>query len=179
MTITLVAFEALAVSTVMPDVAKEFGADGTNLYGWAFSAFFLGTLIGIVAIGGIVDRGLAGPFLGGLGLFAVGLLIGGLAPSMQVLILGRFIQGLGAGAIPPIAYVAIGRSMPEELRPRMFAWLSTAWALPGVLGPAIAGIVGDTIGWRAVLMLDTRPSKMATSSSVVLSPSALFAHRPR
>ena len=42
--------------------------------------------------------------------------------------------------------------MPEELRPRMFAWLSTAWALPGVLGPAIAGIVGDTIGWRAVFL---------------------------
>ena len=152
MTITLVAFEALAVSTVMPDVAKEFGADGTNLYGWAFTAFFLGTLIGIVAVGGLIGRGLAGPFLGGLGLFAIGLLIGGLAPSMQVLVFGRFIQGLGAGAIPPIAYVAIGRSMPEELRPRMFAWLSTAWALPGVLGPAIAGIVGDTIGWRAVFL---------------------------
>jgi MFS family permease len=136
----------------MPDVAAEFGRDGENLYGWAFTAFFLGTLIGIVAIGGTVDRGLAGPFLGGLGLFALGLLIGGLAPSMQVLVLGRFIQGLGAGAIPPIAYVAIGRSMPEELRPRMFALLSTAWALPGVLGPAIAGIVGDTVGWRAVFL---------------------------
>ena len=91
------------------------------------------------------------PFLGGLGLFAIGLLIGGLAP-MQVLVLARFIQGLGAGAIPPVAYVAIARSMPEELRPRMFAWLSTAWALPGVMGPAIAGIVGDTIGWRAVFL---------------------------
>ena len=136
----------------MPDVAAEFGADGENLYGWAFTAFFLGTLIGIVAIGGMIDRGLAGPFLGGLGLFAIGLLVGGLAPSMQILILGRFIQGLGAGAIPPIAYVAIGRSMPEELRPRMFAWLSTAWALPGVIGPAIAGLVGDTIGWRAVFL---------------------------
>ena len=152
MTITLVAFEALAISTVMPDVAKEFGEEGTNLYGWAFTAFFLGTLIGIVAVGGIVDRGLAAPFLGGLGLFAIGLLIGGLAPSMQVLVLARFIQGLGAGAIPPIAYVAIARSMPEELRPRMFAWLSTAWAMPGVMGPAIAGIVGDTIGWRAVFL---------------------------
>jgi MFS family permease len=136
----------------MPDVAAEFGRDGENLYGWAFTAFFLGTLIGIVAIGGTIDRGLAGPFLGGLGLFALGLLIGGLAPSMQVLVFGRFIQGLGAGAIPPISYVAIGRSMPEELRPRMFAFISTAWALPGVLGPAIAGIVGDTIGWRAVFL---------------------------
>ena len=136
----------------MPDVANEFGEAGTNLYGWAFTAFFLGTLIGIVAVGGLVARGLAAPFLGGLGLFAIGLLIGGLAPSMEVLVLARFIQGLGAGAIPPIAYVAIARSMPEELRPRMFAWLSTAWALPGVMGPAIAGIVGDTIGWRAVFL---------------------------
>jgi MFS family permease len=148
----LVAFEALAVSTVMPDVAAEFGRDGENLYGWAFTGFFLGTLIGIVAIGGMIDRGLVAPFLGGLGLFALGLLIGGLAPSMQILIVGRFIQGLGAGAIPPISYVAIGRSMPEELRPRMFALISTAWALPGVLGPAISGIVGDTIGWRAVFL---------------------------
>jgi MFS family permease len=136
----------------MPDVAAEFGDAGTNLYGWAFTAFFLGTLIGIVAVGGLVARSLAAPFLGGLGLFAIGLLIGGLAPSMEVLIGARFIQGLGAGAIPPIAYVAIARSMPEDLRPRMFAWLSTAWALPGVMGPAIAGIVGDTIGWRAVFL---------------------------
>jgi MFS family permease len=136
----------------MPDVAAEFGEAGTNLYGWAFTAFFLGTLIGIVAVGGLVARGLAAPFLGGLGLFAIGLLIGGLAPSMEVLVLARFIQGLGAGAIPPVAYVAIARSMPEALRPRMFAWLSTAWALPGVMGPAIAGIVGDTIGWRAVFL---------------------------
>ena len=50
---------------------------------------------------------------------------------MRILVLARFIQGLGAGAIPPIAYVAIGRSLPEALRPRMFATLSTAWVLPG------------------------------------------------
>ena len=136
----------------MPDVAAEFGAAGSDLYGWVFTAFFLGTLIGIVAIGGMVDRSLAVPFLGGLGLFAIGLLIGGLASSMQVLVLARFIQGLGAGAIPPIAYVAIARSMSEDLRPRMFAFLSTAWALPGVIGPAIAGLVGDSVGWRAVFL---------------------------
>jgi MFS family permease len=62
------------------------------------------------------------------------------------------VQGVGAGTIPPIAYVAIGRSLPERLRPQMFATLSTAWVLPGVMGPAIAGLVGETLGWRWVFL---------------------------
>jgi MFS family permease len=151
MTITFVGFEALAVSTVMPIVARELG--GLELYGWVFSAFFLGSLIGIVMVGGAIDRGgLAMPFAVGLGLFSIGLLSGGLAPSMVVLVVARFVQGLGAGTIQPIAYVAIGRTLPETLRPRMFATLSTAWILPGVIGPAIAGTVGESIGWRFVFL---------------------------
>jgi MFS family permease len=151
LTITLVAFEALAISTVMPIVVNELGDQ--VLYGWVFTAFFLGSLIGIAVVGGTIDRGgLGRPFALGLGLFAIGLLIGGLAPSMWVLVLARFIQGLGAGTIPPIAYVAIGRSLPERLRPRMFATLSTAWVLPGVIGPALAGLVGEFIGWRFVFL---------------------------
>src|SRR5580765_297586 len=83
-TITLVAFEALAVSTIMPTVAHEL--DGLQLYGWVFTAFLLGSLIGIVVVGGAIDRrGLAVPFAIGLGLFAMGLLIGGLSPSMPIL----------------------------------------------------------------------------------------------
>ena len=151
LTITLVAFEALAVSTVMPIVARELG--GYELYGWVFTAFMLGSLIGIVVSGGIIDkRGLGAPFLLGVGLFAIGLLGGGLAPSMPVLVLFRFIQGLGGGMVPPIAYVAIGRSLPERLRPQMFATLSTAWVLPGVIGPAIAGAVGEHLHWRYVFL---------------------------
>ena len=151
LTITLVAFEALAVSTVMPIVAREL--HGIELYGWVFTAFMLGSLIGIVLVGGLIDRrGLGGPFAAGIALFATGLIVGGLAPSMPVLVAARFVQGLGAGAVPPIAYVAIGRSLPEHLRPQMFATLSTAWVLPGVIGPAIAGFVGETLGWRWVFL---------------------------
>ncbi|MDF2734642.1 MAG: arabinose efflux permease family protein [Chloroflexota bacterium] len=151
LTVTLVAFEALAVSTIMPIVARELG--NLELYGWVFTSFMLGSLIGIVVVGGIIDRrGLGLPFAVGIALFAVGLIIGGLAPSMEVLVAGRFLQGLGAGTVPPIAYVAIGRSLPERLRPQMFATLSTAWVLPGVLGPALAGAVGESIGWRWVFL---------------------------
>jgi len=151
LTITLVAAEALAVSTAMPIVAKDLG--GLELYGLVFSAFLIGSLFGIVVVGGLIDRrGVVLPFVIGLVLFAIGLAIGGFAPSMPVLIAARFIQGIGGGTIPPVAYVAIGRSLPESLRPRMFAMLSTAWILPGVLGPAIAGIVAEVFHWRWIFL---------------------------
>jgi MFS family permease len=151
LTITLVAFEALAVATIMPVVARELG--GFDLYGWVFSAFFLGNLIGIVVVGILIDRGgLVRPFVAGLALFGIGLVIGGLTPAMPILVAGRFLQGFGAGAIAPTAYVAIGRSLPERLRARMFATLSTAWVLPGVIGPAIAGTVAQYASWRLVFL---------------------------
>ncbi|MGH2467756.1 MAG: MFS transporter [Candidatus Limnocylindrales bacterium] len=151
LTVTLVAFESLSVATIMPLVGREL--DGLALYGWVFSAFFLGDLVGIVAAGAQADRGsLARPFILGLGLFALGLVIDGLAPSMAVLVLGRSIQGFGAGAVPTVAYVAIGRRYPDAIRPVMFASLSSAWVVPGLAGPAVAGLVADHATWRYVFL---------------------------
>ena len=149
--VTIVASEALAVGTILPIVAEDLGS--LDLYGWVFSGFFLGNLLGIVVAGMLIDRGgLTRPFLIGIGLFSIGLLIGGLAPSMAILVVARVIQGFGAGAIPAVAYVAIGRAMPERLRPRMFATLSTAWILPGVVGPVLASVVTDLWDWRIVFL---------------------------
>ena len=153
LTVTLVASESLAVSNIMPIVDRDLGAGNSDLYGWVFSGFFLGNLIGIVVAGLLIDRGsLVRAFVLGLTLFSVGLLVGGLAPSMPILVAARFVQGLGSGAIPPVAYVSIGRALPEALRPRMFATLSTAWVLPGVIGPALAGFIADTFHWRLVFL---------------------------
>jgi MFS family permease len=147
LTITLVAAEALAVTAAMPVVARDLG--GLELYGLVFSAFLVGSLIGIVVAGSLIDRrGVLLPFVLGLGLFTIGLTLAGAASSMPMLIAARLIQGIGGGAIPPIAYVAIGRSLPEHLRPRMFATLSTAWILPGLLGPGIAGFIAEAFDWR-------------------------------
>jgi MFS family permease len=149
LTITLVAAEALAVTAAMPIVARDLG--GLELYGLVFSAFLVGSLVGIVVAGTLIDRrGVVVPFILGLSLFGIGLALAGSAVSMPMLIAARLIQGIGGGAIPPIAYVAIGRSLPEQLRPAMFATLSTAWILPGVLGPGIAGIVAEAFNWRWV-----------------------------
>jgi MFS family permease len=153
LTVTLVASESLAVSNIMPIVDRDLTGGNSELYGWVFSGFFLGNLIGIVVAGLLIDRGsLVRPFALGLSLFSIGLLAGGLAPSMEILVVARVVQGLGTGAIPAVAYVSIGRALPESLRPRMFATLSTAWVLPGVFGPALAGLIADTFHWRLVFL---------------------------
>lgn len=151
LTITLVAFEALAVATVMPSVKDDLG--GLGLYGWVFSGFFLTSLLGIVVAGVLADRrGPALPCAAGLALFAAGLAVGGLAPSMPVLVLGRLAQGFGAGAVPATGYAAIGRRYPAALRPRMFAVLSTAWVVPGLIGPAAATVIEHAASWRWVFL---------------------------
>jgi MFS family permease len=149
--VTLVAFEALAIATVLPVVSRQLG--DLRLYGWVFSAFLLSSLIGIVVAGTLADRTPIGRLmLGGLALFAAGLVIGGTAPTMAILVAGRAVQGLGAGVVPAVAYVAIARGYPDDCRPRMFAVLSTAWVIPGLIGPAVAALVASAVGWRWVFL---------------------------
>jgi MFS family permease len=71
---------------------------------------------------------------------------------MPVLVTGRVVQGFGAGSVPAAAYAAIARAYPDRLRPRMFATLSTAWVVPGLVGPALAAQVASHVGWRWVFL---------------------------
>jgi MFS family permease len=151
LTITLVAFESLAIATVMPVVADDLG--GLGLYGWVFSGFFLGSLLGIVLAGQAADsRGTRLPFAVGLALFAAGLVVGGAAQSMPMLVAGRVAQGLGAGVIPAVAYTTVGRAYPPDLRPRVFAVFSSAWVVPGLVGPAAASAIEGWSSWRVVFL---------------------------
>lgn len=145
------AFESLAVATTLPAIIRELG--GLNLYGWAFSAFMLANLLGITLAGAEADRdGPARPLALGGSIFILGLLIVGLAPAILVVIAGRAVQGFGAGMLSSVVYVSIGRGYPEALKPRMLAMTSTAWVVPGLVGPALAGIISDTVGWRWVFL---------------------------
>ena len=168
--VVAVAFEALAVATVMPLVAQEL--QGQHLYGWVFSAFLLANLFGIVVAGLHADaRGPAAPFVWGVVLFATGLVLGGLAPTMPALIAARALQGFGGGGLGSIAYVAVGRVYPDAARPRMLAFLSTAWVLPGLIGPALAGLVAEGPGWRWVFLgLAPLPAIAATLALPALRP---------
>jgi MFS family permease len=109
--------------------------------------------VGAAYAGQAADRGdPAAPLAGGLVLFGIGLVAAGAAPSMGVVVAGRVVQGLGAGVVVTLAYVGIARGYEAALRPRMFAVLSSAWVVPGLVGPAVAGAVADHISWRLVFL---------------------------
>ncbi|MDP9245139.1 MAG: MFS transporter [Chloroflexota bacterium] len=149
LTITLSAFSALAVETILPIISDELG--GVSLYGWVFSAYFLGSLAAVIVAGGIADeRGALLPYAVGLGLFAIGLAMCGAAPSMPVIVAGRLVQGIGSGAVISATYAGIARGYTERQRPRMFAILSTAWVLPAIVGPAAAAFIATSSSWRLV-----------------------------
>jgi len=149
--VTVVAFETMSVATIMPKVLDDIG--GINLYGWAFSGLALGEVMGIVVAGSWSDRANpVKPILVGLGVYSFGLVISGVATSMFVVVLGRVLQGYGSGTVPAVAYVCVGRGFPEAERPRVFAWMSTAWVVPSMVGPSAAGSLAQAVGWRAVFL---------------------------
>jgi len=149
--VTLIAFEAMAVATAMPFAVRDLG--GLSYYSWAFTAFLVASVVGIVVSGDLSDRiGAARPLLAGLGVFTVGLVVAGVAPSMALFVAGRAVQGFGAGVVIVANYVVIAQVYDEALRPKVFAALSAAWVLPSVLGPPISGLLTQHLSWRLVFL---------------------------
>lgn len=149
--IAFVAFEAMAVATVMPTVARDL--DGLDLYALAFAAPLASGVVGMVAAGMWSDRtGPVVPLLASMALFSLGLLVCGVAPSMDVLLVGRVLQGLGGGALTVGLYVLVGLCFPARLRPAVFASFAAAWVLPSLFGPGLAALVADTWSWRWVFL---------------------------
>lgn len=149
--VSCVAFEAMAVATAMPVVAREL--EGESSYGLAFSLFLTAALAATVAAGSWCD--LQGPrpaLLSGLALIAAGLLVSGLSFTFMVMTLGRVVSGLGGGLLIVALYVIIGEAYPAKLQPVVFGWMSAAWVLPSLIGPLLAGYLAQSVSWRWVFL---------------------------
>src|SRR5437764_1277178 len=145
------AFETLAVATILPKIVADLG--GLSFYGWSFSAYLLATLVGLILAGDEADqRGPALPFMIGVVSLVLGLVLAGTAPTMIIFVLSRAVQGFGAGILVSVTYACVGQGYPEQLKPRMVAILASAWVVPGLIGPALAGIISDFFGWRWVFL---------------------------
>ncbi|MBF4579020.1 MFS transporter [Frigoribacterium sp. VKM Ac-2530] len=149
--IGIAAFESLAITTVMPIIAREL--DGEALYSVAFAAPLASGVVGMVVAGNWADR--SGPRVvvtASMVLFAIGLAIVGTAPDMVVLLLGRLVQGLGSGAVIVGLYVMVSKLYPPALHPSIFAGFAAAWVVPGLVGPVVAGTVAELASWHWVFL---------------------------
>jgi MFS family permease len=150
--VTLIAFEAVAVTSAMPAVAQAL--DGLALYGFAFGAALAAGVVGTVLGGTWCDRaGPAVPTVAGVALFCAGLLMAGLAPHMWVLVAGRLVQGFGGGLVNVALLVTVGRAYPAHQHAKVISAISAAWVLPAIAGPAVAGVIVQYLGWRWVFLL--------------------------
>ena len=149
--VTLNATAALAVVTIAPRIPAELGR--LDLYGWLFSAYLLASLVGNVWGGAAADRwGIRRPFALALTLFCLGIGLAAVAPTMPVVIVARVLQGFSGGVLTICVYVAVTAAFPDSERARMMAYLASAWVLPALLGPALAGLLAELMGWRAVFL---------------------------
>ncbi len=144
-----VAFETQAVLTAMPAAADDLG--DLQLYAWAFTAVMIPQIVAIAVAGRWCDtRGPLPAFSTGLVLFAVGIVIAALAPTMAVLLVGRVVQGLGAGGINLSLMVVTGRAYAPADRARVMTWFSACWMLPSFLGPVVAAWLSENLSWHWV-----------------------------
>ncbi|GLI05180.1 MFS transporter [Paenibacillus tyrfis] len=176
--VTTVAFEGLAITTIAPDLAQHL--NGISLYGWIFSAFLLTQILGTMVIGQQIGKiGVYRSFSLSIVIFVAGILVAATSANMPMLITGRAFQGFGAGAIVTCVYYSITLSYPDALRTKILAVFSSAYILPALIGPYIAGLLAEYVSWRfvfwivlpliAVAVLLTLPSfrKLQTASAPV------------
>ncbi len=151
--IAVAALDSTVVGTAMPTIIGQLG--GIEQYGWVFAAYLLTATTTVPVFSALADvRGRKPIFLAGLALFVGGSALCGLSQSMLMLIVFRAIQGLGAGAVQPIAFTIVGDIFPPRQRARMQGVFSSVWGVSAIVGPALGGLITATVGWRWVFYIN-------------------------
>jgi EmrB/QacA subfamily drug resistance transporter len=149
----LAALDQTVVGTALPRIITDLG--GNDFYTWAFTAYLLTSTISGPLYGKLSDLfGRRPIFLFGIGIFMVGSLLAGLAHEMWQLIGARGIQGLGAGALFPIALAVIGDLFSPSERGKYQGLFGAVFGLSVLIGPAIGGLLTDSIGWPFVFFFN-------------------------
>ena len=153
MSMFMAAIEATIVATAMPAIVVDLG--DLELYSWVFAAYLLCQAVSTPIYGRLADLyGRKRVLFFGASLFLAGSALCGFATSMPMLIAFRAAQGLGAGAIVPIASTIIGDIYTAEERARMQAYVSSVWGFSAIIGPALGAFIVSHLSWSLIFWIN-------------------------
>ncbi|AFM42395.1 arabinose efflux permease family protein [Desulfosporosinus acidiphilus SJ4] len=149
----MAAIEATIVATAIPSIVGDLG--GFSKFSWVFSAFLLAQAVTIPIYGKLADLyGRKPIFSFGVIVFLIGSLLCGMAQSMNMLILFRLIQGVGAGAVQPIVTTVVGDIFDISERARIQGYLSSVWGVSSIIGPALGAFFVQYVRWSWIFWIN-------------------------
>jgi EmrB/QacA subfamily drug resistance transporter len=149
----MIAIESTIVATAMPQIVADLG--GLRLYSWVFSAFLLAQTALTVVFGNLADiYGRKPIMLLGIAILVLGSILAGVAWSMPTMILFRLVQGIGAGAMQPLAMIIVADLYPARERGKIQGYLASVGAISAVLGPVIGGLIIRNFSWAWIFWIN-------------------------
>src|SRR5205823_12734339 len=149
----LAALDQTVVGTALPRIVTDL--HGNDIYTWAFTAYILTATISGPIYGKLSDLfGRRPILLFAVSVFLIGSLLSGLSQEMWQFVAFRGIQGLGAGALFPVALAVIGDMFDASERGKYQGLVGAIFGLSSVIGPAIGGVITDPVGWHWVFFVN-------------------------
>ena len=149
----LIAIDTTIIATAVPSIVRDVG--GFSQFPWLFSVFLLAQAVSVPIYGKLADAvGRKPIMLTGIAVFVLGSVLCGVAWSMPVLIVARAVQGLGAGAVAPMAMTIVGDIYSIEERGRVQGYLGSVWGIASVVGPTLGGVFSDYASWRWIFFVN-------------------------
>ena len=143
------AVEGTIVATAMPTIAADLG--GFSLLAWVFAAYMLTQAVTIPIYGRMADLyGRKRVLFVGLGIFLVGCVLCGFAPSMLWLVIFRALQGIGAGAVMPVTLTIVGDAYPALERVRVQPYIASVFASSSIVGPVLGAFIVQNVSWQLI-----------------------------
>ncbi|HEX2173029.1 MAG TPA: MDR family MFS transporter [Dehalococcoidia bacterium] len=174
----LAALDVSIVATALPVMVADLG--GLSAYSWVVSAYMLASTAGGPVFGKLSDLyGRKRLFLIGIGIFLAGSMLCGQARSMEQLIVFRFVQGIGGGAILALSITIAGALFQAVERARMMAIVSSVWGISALVGPLTGGLIVDGLSWPWVFYVNLPVGAVATLIVVLSLRETATGRRPR
>lgn len=171
------AADGLVTVTIMPSVAHELG--GAAYFGWAIAVYMTGSILAGASTGQLSHRlGLRPAMILAALAYGGGCALSAASPTIMLFLLGRVLQGIGAGWLAGFCYVAIGVVFPQRLWPRMFSATAGVWGVASILGPLVGGIFAASGHWRDAFWFFSIQGGLFAIACAVLLPAAAGEDHP-